>query len=524
MKNWGYASRALKQEWRVRNEMRRYSFNLVDNKWIPCFMMDGKAHELGLLETLSRAHEIVEVFDSSPVITASLHRLLLAVLHRNFGPASTDEWKSMWQANHFDRRVLQDYFQKWYRRFDLFDQHHPFYQVAQPGNRKWKTVPINDLLAEQSRGNNPTLFDHTYDDGCRPLSANLAARGLVAIQNFKLRGLSGLGPNFVDAPLAPNVVFLLRGENLFKTLMLNLVCYDPRKDEPMPSSTEDCPAWEQDGLLTSSIPNGYLDYLTWQTLSLRLQPADSGSTAIEIGSLRMALGRNLRNDGSFLDPAVAYRRDLKWGWNGLRFRKQRALWRDSTSLFRSAEEDKYHQGLLCWVGLLVQRGIVERSAVYRLDACGMCTDRAKIEFWRHERMPLPLDYLADETLVNDLQFILNKAEAVGKALKNALWTFAKGAVATAEGRTQRDAARNLVEHLGDDRLLWAKLEAQFYRMLPALPKDREKAIEEWMTRLRGAAWEAFDEATRDLDRSARTLRALIEARRSLASQLRRAIE
>ena len=83
----------MKIKRRTENEMAHYSFNLIDGEWIPCIMLDGTTREFGLLETLARAHEVEEVFDPSPLITASLHRLLLAILHRNFGPASIQEWR-----------------------------------------------------------------------------------------------------------------------------------------------------------------------------------------------------------------------------------------------------------------------------------------------------------------------------------------------------------------------------------------------------------------------------------------------
>ena len=108
--------------------MRNNSFNLVDEKWIPCIMLDDTFRELGILETLSKAHDIKEIFDPSPLVNAALYRLLLAILHRNFGPPSIEEWKVMWESGHFDKSTLQDYFNKWHSRFDLFDKEHPFYQ------------------------------------------------------------------------------------------------------------------------------------------------------------------------------------------------------------------------------------------------------------------------------------------------------------------------------------------------------------------------------------------------------------
>ena len=63
------------------------SFNLIDEPWIPC-ILDGTRVELGLRDVLAQAQQLREIRGDSPLETASLHRLLLAVLHRIFGPKS----------------------------------------------------------------------------------------------------------------------------------------------------------------------------------------------------------------------------------------------------------------------------------------------------------------------------------------------------------------------------------------------------------------------------------------------------
>lgn len=496
--------------------MTRHSFNLVDKEWIPCIMRDGSSCELGILETLSKADDIKEIFDPSPLATAALHRLLLAVLHRNFGPASVEEWKTMWETGHFNRSILQEYFDKWHSRFDLFDKEHPFYQIAEFRKRKWKRVEVNDLLPEMARGNNPTLFDHTLDDSCVPLDVVVVARNLIALQSFKLGGLSGLGPNFVDAPSARNILFLVQGENLFQTLMLNLVKYN--KGEPIPGSDEDRPIWEQDQPLNSPIPKGYLDYLTWQTLLLRLVSDNSG---LRIVGCEVALGRNFHSN--LFDPAVAYRKNVKAGWFGLRFRENRVLWRDSTSLLRITNEESRPPQITQWLSLLVRRKVVEKSPTYRVDAYGLGTNQAKIDFWRHEHLPLPLKYFADESLVENLQTALEECEEVRKVLRYALRGFAKGMLPPPGGNPDKDAVANLVDHLGAERLYWSRLETHFYHLLGELPNGRNEALNTWTDTLRHTCWDCFEEATRDLDGSARTLRSIVEARRRLGSGLKRVL-
>lgn len=72
-------------------------FNLVDEPWIPCLMLeDNTREELSLGGVFARSREIRELYDPSPLVTVSLHRLLLAILHRNFGPRNLDAWRDLW--------------------------------------------------------------------------------------------------------------------------------------------------------------------------------------------------------------------------------------------------------------------------------------------------------------------------------------------------------------------------------------------------------------------------------------------
>ena len=85
-----------------------------------------------------QAHEWREIRGDTPLETASLHRLLLAVLHRVFGPKSTRAWKSLWGREQFDRGMLDEYLHqpKIHQRFDLFDSEKPFYQPRQTPKNK----------------------------------------------------------------------------------------------------------------------------------------------------------------------------------------------------------------------------------------------------------------------------------------------------------------------------------------------------------------------------------------------------
>ena len=60
---------------------------------------DGTRDELGIKDTLLRAKEIAAIEDSSPLVVASLHRFLLAVLYRALeGPTDIDQAKATIQS------------------------------------------------------------------------------------------------------------------------------------------------------------------------------------------------------------------------------------------------------------------------------------------------------------------------------------------------------------------------------------------------------------------------------------------
>ena len=114
-------------------------FNLTEEPWIPCLMLkDNETKDLSLFEVLSKAHEIKEITDNSPLVVVSLHRLLLAILHRNFGPASFSEWKKLWNQKKWDAEIINRYFdnEAIKSRFNLFDAEKPFYQVAEIKNKR----------------------------------------------------------------------------------------------------------------------------------------------------------------------------------------------------------------------------------------------------------------------------------------------------------------------------------------------------------------------------------------------------
>lgn len=548
-----------------------YSFNLLDEKWLPCIMHDGSYAEKGLLDALFQAGEIREIFAPSPIVTVSLHRLLLVILHRSFetgyGPADNEEWGSLWQEGIFNRTDIERYAQQYHSRFDLFDEDHPFYQYAALGNSiPAEPLSVNNLLHESAIYlNKATLFDHDIEKNVDRLSPTEAARFLVTFQNFAVGGFSGLskprlkGEESAKAgPLLKGAIIIAQGKNLFETLMLNMVVFSPEESEPFEGEAEDKPAWEMEGEIHpgNHIPSGYLNLLTWQSRRVKLIPHENGSGTC-VTEVAVRKGNELPDYFSLQgrDPMMAFYRGLKPAkgedpWPAFTLKEDRAAWRDSSSLLQTVPEITVRPRIYDHLAELAWLGILPRTAIYGCSVFGLVTNQATIALWRHERFPLPLEYLHNENLMDALKEGLDLAERAGRLLspgyveieiktKNKerktsvpapLMVLASELLPKDQnGRTDPGETRKLAASLSPSGSYFAALGTMFNTFLVNLSSDLnpdgstfgDKALPAWAKEIRGAARNAFNETVNDLDRTGRSLKAVSRAEHDFNSHISR---
>lgn len=493
------------------------SYNLVDQPFIPCINANGQRVELGLRDTLVRARELREIRDDSPLVTVALHRLLLAILHRVFGPKSLSEWGSLFVKGHWDPAPLGAYFSRWMRRFDLFSDNRPFYQTA--GMETPEPLPAVSLYDQFSAGHNATLFDHTTDLDTAGLTPAEAARGLVARQAFaigfgkspvcKISGREVPTGYRTDAPLTRGATMVINGANLFETLACNLTAY---KDDP----AQDLPVWEQDDperLMDQKLPNGRIDLYTWQSRRLRLILAEDDDKPPRVGRVHFAQGRSLHKDVS--DPMKPYRRDEQRAWVPFTIDPRKAVWRDSASLLQIAHRTDRDQppSAIQWAARAV--GYLPPARAITLAVYGVATDTGKaasLLLWRHETMPLPLVYLGDEVLLSCLAEAIAAAEQAADALRNATWALGDNLCpGSGGGKERRNRIRDFVQGLQADTRYWAQLEQPFRRLLLDLPGDephRSACRTGWADTVLAAAHRSFDQIVEGLGDSSRVLRAV----------------
>jgi len=511
------------------------SFNLVDEPWLPCVHLDGAPVPLGLYEALAQAHTLRELQGENPLSTAALHRLLLAILHRCFGPKDRKEWSRLWRAGRWDAAALRAYFDQWRDRFDLFHDVYPFYQSAAPLS---DPQVLNRLSLTHAY--NSTLFEHQASGESFFLPAVRAAEWLVTMQASGI----GMGPPhnpYPAGPLVNTLLVLVQGHNLFETLAFNLLEYDPRRSKPIPAPArdEDRPIWEYDENPYPPHPKqfyrpGYLGYLTFQVRTIHLHPALEDGV---LGVRECALAQGSRWDNQNIeDPMKVYvtlkKKDV--GMLPLRLHEDRAMWRDAGALFRlqirETDDAKYRPPLAFdWLARHVEAGDVDRAQSYNYVTLGLCNSNARLDFFRQERMPLPLAYFdrlpEHEALEEQLRLALQRAEDVAMALRRAGRELAQWIVSPADrNKAHKDGTNLVYARLNVEQRYWPRLEVPFHHFLRDLPTGHEAALAAWTATVQNTARRAFEQAADDVEGPLRGLKAATLARSTLEFGLARALK
>lgn len=501
------------------------SFCLVAQPWIPCERLDGTRVELGLHDALVQAHELRAIADSSPLVTAALHRLLLAILHRCFGPPDIPAWRALYEMKGFPAAILGSYLDQWRERLNLFHPQRPFYQVR---DLPFEPDGIATLVTERTAwGGGVNLFQHRPEGIGTTLSAAEAARWLLCAQAFAPGGLvrkPGEPASASAGPLNRGAVVLLRGDTLFETLVLNLVIYAPESEAPIPGDPKrDLPAWERDPLPRSlkrsdepkRMPDGWIDLLTWQSRRLELRFENGEVT----GCVR-CVGQGLHEDTP-RDPMIAWRIDEKYGYLPVGFDANRAFWRDAHALFQSAQQvkDVRRPQALEQLARRDLRDLLPFERRFTLDLLGMRGDRASILLVRAERVPIEAKLLSDPDLGASIRENLGLAEQTASALRQAVWQLASHALAPGSRSPDKNDIRKLADSLGTERRFWAGARAAFDDYLRLLADNEPEARLRFTRCLRNEARDRFLHGCAALGTSARVLKGAALASHSLAYNL-----
>ncbi|MFG1879406.1 type I-E CRISPR-associated protein Cse1/CasA [Sphaerisporangium sp. NPDC049003] len=415
----------------------RTSFDLLTQPWIPVVRLDGEARVMGLKDVILDAHNIRRVAAEAPTMTASLHRLLLAVFHRAYGPPSEAAWGQLWAAERFPADPLRSYLDPHRHRFDLFHPRLPFMQCAELASLSRATAA--KLVPYRAVGNNVTLFDHTTSADRVVLSPEEAARWLVTLHAFDPGGMKTPYEKDKSSERAPCNWFgvvLVEGRSLKESLLLNAPVYRPDYEKPAMTTPEDRPVWEErEG--PSPRPDkrtarGWTDLLTWPSRRVLLSANGSGGSTMVDG---VVITPGTRLDARLPDEEMmaAFRRprDAKGRFKRdapmlpVQLHPLRGIWRHSVELLLTDvwEEGRNRQRptTLDQIAELAERRYIPSDAVYSLRVFGQRLDSKAtvVETWLEEEVPAPVPLLRarDESLGALIGCAITLADEAGSALR-----------------------------------------------------------------------------------------------------------
>ena len=480
--------------------MSVFSYNLVDEPWIPCVLLSGEPISMGFKELFLRAHELRGFDIENPLAEASLIRVILAVAHRVVdGPREDKEWRALYLAGSFPQEQVEAYFAKWRHRFDLFSPEVPFYQTPGlkilDGEGRESPVAVHSLMLDKACGSAKTLFDHTLDALFPAFTPAEAAFILITAQtssfgklNKKTTNHFGYQQSFLQGVLVGGIFALLEGNDLFHTLVFNLLICE--ENEPIPSTDSDRPVWERNDYQAVGAvdPKGYLDYLSCRCRHILLLPED-GPAGPVVRHAHIAQGEAFPGVDN---PSFFLRQGKDGSLYPVQLSPDRLLWRDSGALY--ALEQKSGTGQIrrqrpkafMQAGMPQLKKMVALPEKLRCTVYGLANDQANPLAWRKESLNIPTDLLSDGKVVGWLMDGLQFSEFAGMVLNDAVATYIRECLPE-NSKDVKDKAK--ATEAGP--FYYDRLDGRFRIFLENVDQG-ENALETWKETVKKTAREAFE--------------------------------
>lgn len=259
------------------------------------------------------------------------------------------------------------------------------------------------MALEIPSGNNHIFFDHTPDARFEP---GEALRKLLTAYLFCTAATQGYPSSINNTPC---VYVLHQGENLFASLVLNMV-----SQGEIGNIKWGMPAWRETEPI---IPKrefadvSMLRALTWQPRRATLLPNRNGI----ISELYWQQGHNFKGNELWRDPHVPYRALKSGEYSSLKPQAGRQFWRDLGALAASKDDQNGKPPL-------VVANAPNQLQNFRLSMTGLVTSNASLIDLDAEEVNLPRGILEDEDrgdiLRNDLAFFEDCAGALRSAAKD----------------------------------------------------------------------------------------------------------
>lgn len=229
-------------------------YNLLEEPWLKVIESDNNTKKVSLLDIFQNSNTYKRLAGDTDAQNFVILRLLLSVLETTFsnydynGNLRTDKknvketWPFLWKNKKFPFKVIEKYLISQEDKFYLYSDRFPFLQVSKKdltdaGIKKTGTVSgrlINRLISESN--NKLDLFSPSNN------KSKLSDDSLARWMTMFVLGYTGTSdkakyPGMKESASKGNLLGLggiyLEGNNLFETLMLNLVLENNKDQKPI---------------------------------------------------------------------------------------------------------------------------------------------------------------------------------------------------------------------------------------------------------------------------------------------------
>lgn len=377
------------------------SFDILRKPWVPAVDAAGQTMELGLLETLERAHELQAIQTASPMEEYSVYRFLIVFLMDALRPEDGEEdIGGLLEAERFDMEAIQDYLTQCRKEgvsFDLFDAERPFLQTTYKKEWDREPKPVSNLDYTIPSGNNRIHFDHQRS--VISFTPGKTMRMILVAQIFATPAGHGY-PSNVNG--APPWFALIQGENLFQTLIMGMIGTDeislPFDQPPV--------IWRNREEVTTQQKVGKTSWLYGMLFPARrihLLPDEADQSVKQI---YLSQGMNYIVKSTWIDPHVTYRETDKGRFNW-KPDENRTIWKNLTYLIN---------------GKNIPR-IIDQRTKLELDTeeihvilYGVQTDNGEYLHQQRHDLRLPVQLIGNEPAERFVSRYIDLAERLGKAL------------------------------------------------------------------------------------------------------------
>jgi hypothetical protein len=524
-------------------------FNLVTQEWIK-----SPVGLISLADVFNRAPDLESIHGDTPIQTSALHQLCLVVLQATYRGMDEEKWMEIWTRGTFSDEVTV-YLRKWIERFELFSEVHPFMQDPTLHLFVKGDESVSSLFQHYPSGADALLNTSTNEWGDVIVTAEEAARALVTTQMYGIGGTKGRGVSFTDSHSTRQSVFLALGENLFETLMLNLIPYPLEVGNPdwFPQTDHDCPIWERDPdsvFDDTGRPAGFLDYLTYPNRRIQLVPINS-LEGVKVQRMYYSLGlrfyiKGKENAARILHPFSRYyevtikKKDKNEVYlTSYKRKMDRDTWRDLPALIElyaiNESKNMSRRSIpplnLAWVKYLAAKGTIPLHKSRRLGAYDQITEpgRDKVYNLTVNIVPLPTEYLADELRHTLLAAAMDYASQVEYNLIVAMKVLATYQINPDLKDLNAVFASDPHDLIRDARVAswgtkgyWNSLHNRFLNLVDTIAKDGPctEHLKSWKDDVKAAAIASLSSFTQS-DLTARSLRAGSSAESFLRYRLRK---